>query len=181
LKHAKINQFLTFFAVKMKLSKRVFIVVTLLLALIAGIFFSFNKIMPNATFTTLNGEQLSFEKLRGKFIIVTFWATDCESCLKEIPLWLDLYSRYHAQGLEIIGVAMYFDPPNHVIEFIKQHPFPYFITLDIEAKLAKAFGGVKVTPTTFLLNPKGEIVWQKVGLFESTELESKIKTFLKEN
>ncbi|MEI7795734.1 MAG: TlpA disulfide reductase family protein [Methylococcaceae bacterium] len=157
-----------------------FITVSVLLALIAGIFFSLNKTVPNATFTTLNGEKMSLENLRGKPVIVTFWATDCESCLKEIPLWLDLYQRYHAQGLEIIGVSMYYDPPNHVIEFNKSHALPYPITLDIEAKLAKEFGDVSVTPTTFLLNPKGEIVWQKVGLFELAELQPQIENFLKE-
>ena len=156
------------------------LLIPLLLALIAGIFFSFNKTVPNTTFTALNGQEMSFEKLRGKPVIVTFWATDCESCLKEIPLWLDLYSRYHAQGLEIIGVSMYYDPPNHVIEFNKLHTLPYPITLDIEAKIAVAFGNVKVTPTTFLLNPKGEIVWQKVGLFELAELQPLIENLLKE-
>ncbi|MEI6745371.1 MAG: TlpA disulfide reductase family protein [Methylococcaceae bacterium] len=154
--------------------------IPLLLALIVGIFFSFNKTVPNATFTALNGEKMSLEKLRGKPVIVTFWATDCESCLKEIPMWLDLYQRYHAQGLEIIGVSMYYDPPNHVIEFNKLHALPYPITLDIEAKLAKEFGDVSVTPTTFLLNSKGEIVWQKIGLFELAELQPQIENLLKE-
>ncbi|MEI7839350.1 MAG: TlpA disulfide reductase family protein [Methylococcaceae bacterium] len=159
---------------------KLFIAVTLLIALATGIFFSVKTPVKNATFTALNGEQMSFEKLHGKPVIVTFWATDCENCLKEIPLWLDLYSRYHAQGLEIIGVSMYYDPPNHVIEFSKSRVLPYPITLDIEAKLAKEFGNVSVTPTTFLLNPKGEIVWQKIGLFELTELQSQIENFLRE-
>ena len=75
---------------------------------------------------------------------------------------------------------MYYDPPNHVIEFSKSRALPYPITLDIEAKIAKAFGNIKVTPTTFLLNPKGEIVWQKVGLFELAELQPLIKNLLKE-
>ncbi len=156
------------------------IVLALLLVLMTSMFFSFNKTVPNISFTTLNSEKMSLEKWRGKPVIVTFWATDCESCLKEIPLWLDLYSRYHAQGLEIIGVSMYYDPPNHVIEFNKLHALPYLITLDIEAKIAKTFGDVKVTPTTFLLNLKGEIVWQKVGLMELAELQPLIENFLKE-
>jgi peroxiredoxin len=159
---------------------KLFITFTLLLALIAGIFFSLNKNIPSIDFTALNGKQMSLEQLRGKPVIVTFWATDCENCLKEIPILLDLYSRYHLQGLEIIGMSMYFDPPNHVIEFSKQYALPYPITLDIEAKFAAAFGNVKVTPTTFLLNSKGEIVWQKVGLFELAELQPLIESFLKE-
>ncbi len=159
---------------------KLFIILALLLALVAGIFFTFNKIVPSATFTTLSGQKMSFETLRGQPFIVTFWATDCESCLKEIPLWLDLYSRYHAQGLEIVGIAMYYDPPNHVIEFNKSRFLPYLITLDIEAKLATTFGGVNVTPTTFLLNRKGEIVWQKIGLIDQAELQLQIENFLKE-
>ncbi|MDD5229318.1 MAG: TlpA disulfide reductase family protein [Methylococcales bacterium] len=156
------------------------IVLALLLVLMTSIFFSFNKTIPNISFTTLNSEKMSLEHLRGKPVIVTFWTTDCASCLKEIPLLLDLYQRYHAEGLEIIGVTMYYEPPNHVIEFNKQRPLPYPITLDVEANWAKVFGNVNVTPTTFLLNLKGEIVWQKVGLFELAELQPQIENLLKE-
>lgn len=162
----------------MKVATRIFLAI-LLLGSIAFII-NIKKPAPHITFTALNGEQMSLEALRGKPVIVTFWATDCASCLKEIPIWLDLYFRYHAQGLEIIGVSMNYDPPNHVIEFMKQRSLPYLITLDIETKFATAFGNVKVTPTTFLLNPKGEIVWQKVGLFELAELQPQIENFLRE-
>lgn len=156
-----------------------FLIIAFLFGLIAVVI-NTHKTISNVTFTTLNGEQMSFEKWRGKPVIVTFWTTDCASCLKEIPLWLNLYSRYHAQGLELIAVSMFYEPPNHVIEFTKQRTLPYLITLDIDAKLAAVFGDVDATPTTFLLNQKGEIVWQKMGLFELVELEPKIETLLKE-
>ena len=162
----------------MKIIKKI-LVATLLISASAFVIYSKNSV-PNITFTALNGQQISFEELHGKPVIVTFWATDCASCLKEIPLWLELYSRFHGQGLEIIAVSMNYDPPNHVIELSKQLALPYLLTLDIQAKIANVFGGVNVTPTTFLLNPKGEIVWQKIGLFELTELQSQIENFLKE-
>lgn len=162
----------------MKIAKRILIAIFLFGAI--ALVINLPKSVPNVEFTTLNGKKMSFETLRGKPVVVTFWATDCESCLKEIPLWLDLYSRYHSQGLEIIGVAMYFDPPNHVVEFTKQHTLPYSITLDIDAKIAKAFDDVNVTPTTFLISPEGKIVWHKIGLFELTELQLQIENFLKE-
>ncbi|MSR17190.1 MAG: TlpA family protein disulfide reductase [Methylococcaceae bacterium] len=162
----------------MKVTKR--ILITILLFSVIALAVNFKKSVPNVTFTTLKGQVLSLDALHGKTVVVTFWVTDCASCLKEIPLWLDLYSRYHAQGLEIIGVSMYYDPPNQVIEFLKQYTLPYLMTLDISASFAKAFGGVNVTPTTFLLNQKGEIVWQKVGLFELAELESIMQNLLKE-
>jgi peroxiredoxin len=162
----------------MNMFKKVFMVIFLIT--FAGFLFSTPKSVPTFEVTALNGEKISLEKLRGKVVIVTFWATDCASCLKEIPLFTDLYSRFHAEGLDIIGVSMYYDPPNHVVEFLKQNPLPYPITLDIDGKLGNTFGNVKVTPTTFLLNKNSEIVWQKIGLIELSELQSKIETLLKE-
>ncbi|MEN9897741.1 MAG: hypothetical protein RLZZ66_1390 [Pseudomonadota bacterium] len=133
---------------------------------------------PQLTLTTLDGQSIALEGLQGKPVLVTFWATDCENCLKEIPVLLDLYSRYHAQGLEIIGVSMSYDPPNHVVEFNKQHSLPYPIVLDIDGTIAKAFENTLLTPTTFLLTPSGEIGWKKTGLFELTQIQPKIEAFL---
>jgi thiol-disulfide isomerase/thioredoxin len=150
----------------------------LLLVVLAGFIASTQKMLPNLEFTALNGKKMS---LHGKPTVVTFWTTDCASCLKEIPIFIELHSRFHTQGLEIVGVSMYYEPPNQVIEFLKKTPLLYPITLDIEAKLANAFNGVNATPTTFLLNPKGKIVWQKAGLIDVAELQPKIETLLKEN
>jgi peroxiredoxin len=157
-------------------------------SIFGGIFFAFLAITifilssrpkaPDLTLTTLDGQSIALAHLQGKPVIVTFWATDCESCLKEIPVFLDLYSRYHSQGLEIIGVSMYYDPPNHVIEFNKQHALPYPIVLDIDGTIANAFENTRVTPTTFLLTPSGEIGWKKTGLFELTQIQPKIDAFL---
>ncbi len=136
---------------------------------------------PNLTLTTLDGQSIELAHLRGKPVIVTFWATDCESCLNEIPVFLELYSRYHSQGLEIIGISMYYDPPNHVVEFNKQHALPYPVVLDIDATIAKTFENTRVTPTTFLLTPNGEIGWKKIGLFELAQIQPKIDAFLNIN
>ncbi len=162
----------------MNVIKVLFVVLVITLA---GFFFRLNNTVQNIDFTTLKGEKLSLEKLRGKPVVVTFWATDCENCLKEIPLWFDLYEHYYAQGLEILGVSMYYDPPNLVVEFNKLRPLPYLITLDIEANFSKVFGNVKVTPTTFLLDSKGKIIWQKVGLIEPSELQPLIEKLLQEH
>jgi thiol-disulfide isomerase/thioredoxin len=153
--------------------------VTLVVTLI-GFFLQFNNVVENVDFTTLDGQKNALENLRGKPVLVTFWATDCDNCLKEIPLFSDIHERYHARGLEVLGISMYYDPPNLVVEFNKLHPLPYLMTLDIEKKFSKAFGDVNVTPTTFLLDAKGKIVWQKVGLIDSAELTSQIEKHLKE-
>lgn len=164
----------------MRIKQKKIIFSAIIFALLAGILFRFTLYSksPNLTLTTLDGQSIALERLHGKPVLVTFWATDCESCLKEIPVFLDLYSRYHSQGLEIIGVSMYYDPPNHVIEFNKQHSLPYPIVLDIDGTIAKAFENTRVTPTTFLLTPSGEIGWKKTGLFELTQIQPKIEAFL---
>jgi thiol-disulfide isomerase/thioredoxin len=147
---------------------------------LAGFFFRLNNSPENIDFTTLDGAKHSLEKLRGNPVLVTFWATDCDNCLKEIPLLIDLHTGYQAQGLKILGISMYYDPPNLVVEFNKIRPLPYLLTLDIEAKFSKAFGDVKATPTTFLLDAAGKIVWQKVGLIESAELTPQIEKLLQQ-
>ncbi|MCX7097864.1 MAG: TlpA disulfide reductase family protein [Methylococcales bacterium] len=126
---------------------------------------------PDVTFNTITGKKIALHDLRGKPVLVTFWATDCPGCLQEIP---DLVAL-HQQGLDIIAVAMSYDPPNHVIDLSKAHQLSYHIALDLTADIARAFGNVNVIPSTFLIAPNGAIVLQKMGAINADE----IKTFLK--
>lgn len=132
---------------------------------------------PSVSFTTIKGEKIDLTALRGKPILVTFWATDCASCVKEIPHLTALYQRYHAQGLEIIAVAMYYDIPSHVVEMTHQKQIPYHVTLDLKADHAKAFGGVQLTPSTFLIAADGLVAAKLVGAFNPTDLQNKIETY----
>lgn len=132
---------------------------------------------PSVSFTTIDGEKIKLERLHGKPILVTFWATDCASCVKEIPHLTALYQHYHAQGLEIIAVAMYYDIPSHVVEMTRQKQIPYRAVLDLQASHAKAFGGVQFTPSTFLIAPDGLIAAKMVGAFDPTDLQNKIATY----
>jgi peroxiredoxin len=134
---------------------------------------------PETTFSTVTGQKIVLHELRGKPVIVTFWATDCASCIKEIPHLVELYRQYHDKGLEIIAVAMAYDPPNHVLEFTKMEQLPYHIALDMQAENAHAFGDVSLTPTTFLIDPDGRIALQKTGLFDLTEIKTQLSTFTK--
>ena len=135
---------------------------------------------PETTFSMITGKKIALHELRGKPVIVTFWATDCASCIKEIPHFIELYQRYHGKGLEIIAVAMSYDPPNHVLEMSRALQLPYDVALDMQAENAQAFGNVMVTPTTFLIAPDGSIVLQKTGLLDLTEIKTQLSTFFKE-
>lgn len=126
---------------------------------------------PDVLFTTITGKKIALKDLHGKPVIITFWATDCKSCIKEVPHLVELYEKYHAQGLEIIAVAMYYDPPNHVVEMTRMKQIPYDVALDLRNEHAKAFGNVQLTPTTFLLDSRGDIVFKKTGMFEMETVE----------
>lgn len=133
------------------------------------------RIAPAVTFKTLSGENLALADLQGKPVIVTFWATDCPGCIEEIPHLIQLHQNYSQRGLTIIAVAMHYDPPNHVLEMVKSQKLPYSVTLDPSGELAQAFGNVQLTPTTFLIDPKGHIVMQKVGAFGLSDMKQRLE------
>lgn len=139
------------------------------------------RMAPERTFKTITNQNVSLSDLRGKPVMVTFWATDCPACIKEIPHLIDLYRQFHKRGLEIIAIAMYYDPPSHVVEMSKLKQIPYHIALDLRAEHSKAFGDVMVTPTTFLISPQGKIILHKTGMFDMTTMKGKIEDFLTKN
>lgn len=139
-----------------------------LLVIAAIVFWNPHPVLPapDVTFTTIKGEKIALKNLRGKPVLVTFWATDCPSCVKEVNDFIDLYQQFHHKGLEIIAIAMYYDPPNHVVEMTQAKQIPYHVALDLRGEIAHAFSGVPFTPTTILIDASGKMVLWKVGLFD---------------
>lgn len=133
---------------------------------------------PEVTFTTIAGEKIPLSAWRGKPVIVMFWATDCPACLKEIPHWQQLYRQYHAQGLEMIAVTMYYDPPSRVVAFAHSEMLAYPVALDFRAEHAKAFGRVELTPTTFVIDGGGDIVKQITGMTDPNAVKNLIEQLL---
>ncbi|ESS72157.1 redoxin domain-containing protein [Methyloglobulus morosus KoM1] len=134
---------------------------------------------PNTTFTTITGKHLALKDLQGKPVLITFWATSCGSCIKEIPHLIALYKQFHQQGLEIIAVAMAYDPPDRVVAMAKELNLPYPIVLDITAEHARAFGRIWATPTTVLINPEGTLAKRVVGAFDPADMQNRIEQLLK--
>ena len=132
------------------------------------------KTSPDISLMTIKGEEIQLASLRGKPLLVTFWATTCPGCIKEMPHLIELYDELAPQGLEIIGIAMDYDPPNRVLAMSKARNIPYPIALDIHADAARAFGNVRLTPTSFLIAPDGRIVYQKIGTINMVRLREDI-------
>ncbi|RXZ37016.1 TlpA family protein disulfide reductase [Oxalobacteraceae bacterium CAVE-383] len=118
---------------------------------------------PDVSFVKLDGQKLALKDLRGKVVMVNFWATDCTTCIGEMPKMIETYNKYHAQGLEFVAVAMSYDPPSYVINYTETRKLPFKVAMDSDDKLAAAFGNVKLTPTTFLIDKNGKIIRRYVG------------------
>lgn len=136
------------------------------------------KKAPDVTLRTLDGTQLDLAALRGRPLLVTFWATSCTGCVKEIPHLIELHEEFSPQGLQVIGIAMSYDPPNHVITMRDARQIPYAIALDIDDSAARAFGDVRLTPTSFLIAPDGRIVRHKIGEFDMDDMRGQIRAML---
>ncbi len=133
---------------------------------------------PDITFTTLQGDQLSLMELRGQPVLVTFWASTCSSCIREMPHLISLYNELAPSGLEVIGIAMAYDPPNRVIEISKAKQIPYPLALDIKGAAARAFGDVSATPSTFLIAPDGQVVLQESGALDTQKIRGLVLDML---
>lgn len=136
-------------------------------------------IAPDISFTTITGKQIALKTLRGKPVLVTFWATICHSCVEEIPHLIALYNQFHPQGFEIIAIAMPYDPPNRVVAMTNEQKLPYPVVLDINSDFTKSFGRIWATPTTLLISPTGAIAKREVGAFDLTDMQTRIKQLLK--
>jgi peroxiredoxin len=133
---------------------------------------------PNVVFTAMDGNEIALDSLRGKPVIISFWSTSCQVCIEEMPALFALYERFHPQGLEIIGITMPYDPPDHVLNMINRRGIPYPVVLDLMGKYAAAFGQVAVTPTTFVIAPDGKVVAYHFGKIHPEELQTLITSLL---
>ena len=130
----------------------------------AGYFsLSAGKPAPDVTFTSLSGEKLSMQSLRGKVVMVNFWATSCTTCIKEMPAMVQTYNKYKDKGLEFVAVAMSYDPPNYVLNYAQTRNLPFKVALDTHGDLAKSFDDVKLTPTTYVIDKNGNVIKRYVG------------------
>lgn len=161
----------------MTLNRNLIVVAVVALAVVlAGIaLFNARPSAPQVTFVSLKGERLPTDSLRGKVVLVNFWATDCATCVKEMPEIVSTHIKYRDRGFETIAVAMRHDPPNYVLNFVEKNRLPFTVALDPLGELAKAFGEVKLTPTTFVIDRKGHIVTRILGEPDFAKLHALIE------
>lgn len=135
---------------------------------------------PNFSYTLLDGAKASTEQLRGKVVLVNFWATSCVSCVKEMPALMATHRKYQARGFETLAVAMSYDPPAYVANFAQSRQLPFGVVIDNTGAIARAFPDVRLTPTTYLIDKRGAIVKRYVGEPDFTELHTLVEKLLAE-
>jgi len=141
--------------------------------------FSQQQQAPDVTFITINGQKISTQDLHGKVVMVNFWATSCATCVKEMPQMVETYNRFRQDGLEFVAVAMSYDPPNYVLNYAETRKLPFKVALDSGGDLARQFGDVNMTPTTFVIGKDGKILKRYLGEPDFTALHALLQKSLK--
>ena len=130
---------------------------------LAGTGCSSSEPAPPSTFVLLDGSKSTTADLKGKVTLVNFWATTCVSCVKEMPQLAATYDKFKSRGFETVAVAMSYDPPSYVVSFAQSRQLPFMVAIDNTGEVARAWGDIKITPTTFIVNKNGQIVKRYIG------------------
>ena len=129
---------------------------------------------PDFNLMGMDGETHTLEDLKGKFVLVNFWATWCNPCKVEMPLLEKLHQTLKSEKFTVLGLHVGPGPEN-IEEFKKLMPisFPIYVDMDLEVNW-----GVPGLPTTFLMNPEGKLIYRAVGKreFASDEMVNFLKS-----
>ena len=163
-------------------SKRIALVCAGIVVMVAGLIASTGlfeaRTIPDVSATTLSGDQIEFGSLNGSVVLVNFWATTCAICVREMPKFAALFEKYQSRGFRTLAVAMPYDPPHRVIDYVAKTSLPFDVVLDIDGSVLRAFADVPGTPTSFLVDRRGRVVGKYLGEPDFEELESRIKVAL---
>jgi len=149
------------------------------------------KPAPPFTLEKLDGTKVSLASLRGKAVLVNFWATWCAPCKIETPWIIELQNKYASQGLEVVGIstegedlkaddtAGWAKQKASIADAVKQLKIPYTVLINGDS-LSDQYGGLDALPTSFYIDRKGTIVASQEGLTGEADMEAKIQKALKE-
>lgn len=138
-----------------------------------------NNHTPAYSYRSLNGESLDADSLRGRVVLVNFWATWCTPCRAEMPLLERMYVRHREFGFTIVGLAVDRAPTATVEAFVRERGITYPIA-HVGADAELTFGGVRGYPTSFLLDRTGRVRHTVIGPIAALSLEPAVRRLLAE-
>ena len=133
---------------------------------------------PDVAYTLLDGTAGRTSALRGQVVLVNFWATSCGPCVKAMPALVATHREFAGRGLQTLAVAMQYDAPASVSHFAQTRQLPFGVVIDHTGTVARAFGNVRVTPTTFVIDKRGAIAQRSVGESAGPRLQALLARLL---
>lgn len=137
------------------------------------------KVAPDFTLKDSNGQPLKLSDLKGRVVLLNFWATWCGPCKIEIPWFIDLEQRMKDRGLTVLGVSMDEEGWEAVKPYMAKHKINYRMVIGTD-QIAELYGGVESLPTSFILDREGRIARVHIGLVSKSEYENDINTLLQD-
>lgn len=135
---------------------------------------------PVFSYTLLDGAKATSSALRGRVVVVNFWATSCATCIKDMPSLVALHRRFQGRGLETLAVAMSHDAPARVSHYAQSRQLPFGVVIDNTGAIATAFWGVQQTPTTYLIDKRGAVARRYVGEPDFEAMQALVEKLLAE-
>lgn len=186
--------------------KRILLIVTTVLALVAATYLADRatrvkakgttmradipaqaaQIAPDFTLKDLDGKDVSLSQYKGKAVLINFWATWCDPCRIEIPWLIEMQQKYGDKGFTVLGVAMDEEGKSEVAPFVAKErfdvngqklPMIYPILLGNDA-MADKFGGLLGYPTSILVSRDGKLIKRITGLLTYEEMSKAIESQL---
>lgn len=132
--------------------------------------------LPEFSITDVSGHTLSSRSMRGKVVLIDFWATWCQPCRKQMPAYQELLNRYGDRGLLVVGFAFDTDP-QAIASFAREIGVRYPLAVTTEA-LKQQFGGILGLPTTLIYDRQGVLRKKVIGFEYQQVYESAIRQLL---
>ena len=132
---------------------------------------------PDFELPGIDGKSLKLSDLRGKAVLLNFWATYCGPCKIEMPWFVELQKEYGPQGFQVVGVAMDDASTEDIAKFAKEMGVNYPILVGKES-VGESYGGVNVLPTTFFVDRSGKLIAREFGLQSRSVFVDNIKKAL---
>jgi len=141
---------------------------------------------PDVTFKNLEGSDVALSSLKGKVVLLNFWATWCEPCRSEIPVLIGLQDKYSSKGFTMLGASMDEDGKKAINPFLQDTQFSvggqqrtmnYPIVLGTDA-IADKFGGLLGMPTSYLISRDGKIVKKYIGVVNEIQIVKDVESQL---
>ncbi|WP_372695244.1 TlpA disulfide reductase family protein [Immundisolibacter sp.] len=137
-----------------------------------------NRLPTDLTFTVIDGPALNGQTLRGQPLLIVFWASTCAPCIAEMPSLSALYRELQPRGLQVLALAMPYDPPNRVAAARDALEMPFPVALDVNARVVRRLGIAPQTPQFLLVDAEGHIIDNHSGVLSADALRARLLPLL---